>query len=87
MAQKQVPPILWTILCILIIALESTPFAKRVGPVFLALRLIFVLVLSLLVVREWWNYQHRLQNDIESDSGHKLLRKLRRWATDEHETP
>jgi hypothetical protein len=89
MATKhKVPPILWTILCILLLALGGTSYAKRLGATFLALRLIFVIVLSVLAVREWWKYQHRSQwNNMEEDAAHNLLRRLRRWATDEHETP
>ena len=85
---RRVPPILWTILCLLFISFEVTPYAKRLVIVFAALRFIFVAVLSLLIVREWWIYQHRSQwNNMESDAGHSLLRKLRRWATDEPEMP
>jgi hypothetical protein len=84
----RVPPILWTILCFLFIGFGLTPYSKRLVVVFAALRFVFVTVLSVLVVREWWIYQHRSRwNNMESDAGHSLLRKLRRWATDEPEMP
>jgi len=84
----KVPPILWTILYFLFIGFELTPHAKRLVVAFAALRFIFVTVLSVLVVREWWIYQHRSQwNNMESDAAHSLLRRLRRWATDEPEMP
>jgi hypothetical protein len=88
MATKhKVPPILWTILCLLIFAVGASPYAKRFDGAFLTLRLVFVIVLSMLAVREWWEYQHRSQwNNIEEDATHNLLRRLRRWATDEQET-
>ena len=89
MATKhKVPPILWTILCIVVLAFEATPYAQRFNGVFLTLRLLFVSMLSILAVREWWKYQHRSQwTNMEEDTAHNLLRRLRRWATDEQQIP
>src|SRR5262249_58355910 len=86
MATKhKVPPILWTILCLVILSFGATPYEKTMNIVLIVVRLTLLLIFSVLVVREWWKYQHRSQwSDTESDAGHDLLRRWRRWATGEH---
>jgi protein-S-isoprenylcysteine O-methyltransferase Ste14 len=84
--KRKVPPITWTILCFLILALSATSYAKTADTLVIVLRLSLLLVFSALGVREWWRYQHRAQwSNSRSDAGASLLRRWRRWATDEPE--
>jgi hypothetical protein len=85
--KRKVPPVLWTILCILILSFGATPFEKTVNRLLIVLRLSVLVVFSVLAVREWWKYQHRSQwNNMESDAAHNLLRRLRRWTTDDYQS-
>jgi hypothetical protein len=86
--KRKVPPILWTILCVLVLALASTPYAKRANTILIAVRLGLIMMFSLLVVREWWKFQNRAPGrNVEADAAHNLLRRWRRWVTDEQGTP
>jgi hypothetical protein len=54
-----VPPIIWTILCILVFAVGATSYSKAADLLVIAIRMTAALVLSGLGLREWWKYQHR----------------------------
>ena len=86
--QRKVPPIIWTILLILILALNGTPYVKTANLVLIVARLILLVVLSVAVIRQWWNYQHRLQGgNTRHEAGDNLFERWRRWTMDEPPTP
>jgi hypothetical protein len=88
MSQKRkVPPILWTMLCVLLLALGATSYAKTANSILIVVRLSLLVVTSVLVVQEWWNYQQRSRSrNMRRNTGSNLLRRWRRWATDEAPT-
>jgi hypothetical protein len=83
--KRAVPPITWTILCILILAAGVSPYAKTANIILIVFRLAFILVISVLGLREWWKYHHRDTHwsNVPPDAGSSFLRKLRRWFIDE----
>ena len=81
---RKVPPIIWTVLFFLVLGLSATRYAKTADTFVIVLRLTLLLVFSVLGVREWWRYHHRAQwGNPRSDAS--ILRRWRRWYTDEHE--
>jgi hypothetical protein len=84
--RRAIPPITWTILCILILAAGVSPYAKTANIILIAFRLFCLVVISVLGGREWWKYHHRDDprwSNVPPDAGSSFLRKLRRWMVDE----
>jgi hypothetical protein len=83
--KRAVPPIAWTILCFLLLAVGATPYAKTANIILIVVRLVFTVVISVLGVREWWKYYHRDPHwsNVPPDGFSNLLRKMRRWIIDE----
>jgi hypothetical protein len=78
-ARRSVPPIAWTILCILLLAsFAATPpqYKFAVNIFFVSLRLGSALVLTVLGMRAYWNHWHHRASD---DAGSRLLRRWRKW--------
>jgi len=85
MSRKRViPPITWTILCFLLLAVGATPYAKTANIILIIVRLVFIVVVSVLAVMDWWKYyQCDPHWSNVPDGGSTFLRKLRGWALDE----
>jgi len=87
-SKRRVPPIIWTILCILVFALGATSYSKAADILVIAVRMSLALVLSGLGLREWWKYHHRPGwSNTRQDVGSTLLRRWRRWITDDQSQP
>ncbi len=94
MSRKRIiPPLTWTILCILLLAVGATPYAKTANIILIVARLVFIVVISVLGIGEWWKYRHRDAHwsNVPPDAGSHFLQKLRRWMIDEpppqHQAP
>jgi hypothetical protein len=91
--KRAVPPITWTILCFLLLAVGVTPYAKTANIILIVVRLVSIVVISVLGVREWWKYYHRDPHwsNVPPDGVSNFLRKVRGWAIDEeppqHQSP
>jgi hypothetical protein len=87
-SKRRVPPIVWTILCILVFALGATSYSKTADILVIVVRMSVVLVLSGLGLREWWKYHHRSGwSNSRKDAASTLLRRWRRWFTDDQSQP
>src|SRR5438105_9372740 len=86
--KRKVPPVVWTILCVLLLAAGATPYGKTADVVLITIRLLSLIVISALVVREWWRYHHRDGwTNTREDAGQSFLLKLRRWSLGEPPAP
>jgi energy-coupling factor transporter transmembrane protein EcfT len=82
--KHKVPPIIWTILCfLLLVALAVTPlrYKGEVNLVFISLRFGLTLVVGVVGIRSYWRYWHHgLLEPTKS-----WLRRWRKWMLDEED--
>ncbi len=79
------------LLCLLLLSFAATtPYSKTADLALITLRLVLVVVLSILVVRERWRHRDDRQQpptDPKSDVGDTILQRFRRWYYDEQTNP
>jgi predicted lysophospholipase L1 biosynthesis ABC-type transport system permease subunit len=81
--KRKLPPIVWTILYVVVLAsLAATPANYRhAADLFLgSVHLVAVLVLTVLGLRAYWSYWRHRASDDPAD---RLLRRWRKWMHDE----
>jgi hypothetical protein len=74
----------WTLFlaCMLFLSLAATPYSQTADATLITLRLTFLIVLSILVVRERWknrNESPREDAPVRTDVGEHFLQRCRRW--------
>ncbi len=81
--KRRVPPILWTILYVVVLAslgATSDNYRHTADLILGGVELVAALVLTVLGVRAYWSYWRHRESD---DPGFRLLRSWRRWMRDE----
>jgi hypothetical protein len=75
------------LLCLLLLSFAATAhYSKTADLALISLRLVLVVVLSILVVRERWRHRDDREQPPahpKSDAGDTILQRFRRWYYDE----
>ena len=85
----RVKPWLQLLLCVLFLSLligfGGTWFSRALDFVFVCLSFAFIVVLSILTTRAWQRRRNAKVSKVQinSDAGDEILRRVRRWWTDE----
>jgi len=74
----------WTLFLgsLLLLSLAATPYSRTADAALITLRLTFLIVLSILVLRERWRNRQELPGKTaagHADVGDHFLRRFRRW--------
>ena len=78
--KRRVPPIVWTILFILLLAAAAaTPYAKTVELVLMFVQFLVVIAASIVMVRMYWKYWHRTGDSNPQDT---VVQRVRNWGMD-----